>query len=103
MGLVHDELVRMSPLIIQMRVIERQVIMGVFEDIRIVRRPEPQHRHHTSRANGGKDQRRGRQSRICADPACKRIGHQPAGVAERELRSEDGTPVDLVGGRGRSG
>jgi hypothetical protein len=51
--------------------------------------PEAQHRHQPGRADGGKDKGRHRKPNARADPPCKGIGDQPAGMGQRELRGED--------------
>ena len=47
MLVINDKPVRMVPMAIQMRVIERQVFVAMLEGVRIVGWPKPQHRHHT--------------------------------------------------------
>jgi hypothetical protein len=40
MVFVNDEGMRMPPLAVQMRVIERKVVMGMLKDFRVFARPE---------------------------------------------------------------
>lgn len=98
MVLIHHEPVRVMSLTVQMRMVEGQVFVAMCEGVGIVGGPEAQHRHNTRRADGRKTQRRSRQPRARADPTRQRICHQPARMAERELRGKDRAPVGLVCG-----
>lgn len=83
-------------LVMNMKMLVRGRLMPVLKLDRIVGRPEI--RRHHCRAKGDKRQS-GKcrlQSESAADPSGQRIGDEPAGMGEGELRGEDRRPVALV-------
>ena len=79
-------------------VVSREIHMHVRNHVGIVPRPKAQRGKRRNGADDAKEKIGERQAHRCAKTSGDRIGDQPAGMRERELRGEQGRPVDGVGG-----
>ena len=89
MLVVHDERVRVAALTLEVRMIERQVFVGMLDDLGILLRPEAQRGERTGTREQGKAPEGHDRPELCHQPARERIGDKPAGVAEGELGGEE--------------
>jgi hypothetical protein len=82
----------------EMRMVGRQIFVAVRQYLRV--RPWPK-RGGAKRPNRRQHRRPGERGYLTlsgSEPAGQRIGDEPAAVAERELRGEQGRPVLGIGG-----
>lgn len=80
----------------RMRVARRQVVVDVLDLRGVVPRPQRQGGGEARRPERREGQERRLQPRGGAEPAGERVGDQPTGVAEGELRGEQRGPVARV-------
>ena len=75
----------MIPMTLQVRVVEGQVVVMMRKGLRVMSRPETQRRHKTGHRDRCQHDKGGDKTQAGHRPARQWIGHQPAGMAEREL------------------
>ena len=81
----------------EMRMIRRQVVVGVREYFRVIRRPDTERDHRADqRQHSGRSERSPHAARS-ADLTRKRICGQPADMAQRELSGEQCRAIVLAG------
>ena len=82
-----------SPVLAQVRVIGGQVGMAVGQGVRLVCRPDPD-REGDAKCGDERHREEGRVEAEChPEPPRQGIGEKPAGMAEGELRGEEGGPI----------
>lgn len=74
------------PSLQKVRMVGRQIVVTMFDHLRIVGRPHGQTDADCDYSQPSQDDRRSRQPEDGAGPAGERIGDQPACVRQRELR-----------------
>ena len=91
--IINDVGMRVRSAMPHMRMIVRQIFVGVLQNLSFALWPEHQRPGQTDRRQNGKRDKGGGGPGNGHQPTGQRIGHEPAGMRQRELGSIDCGPV----------